>query len=98
VVGVRAVPETAETAVGFAQGFDAGAGQNVEGLVVPPGQGNGFQLVFGLEVDRPGISGFGGVRVEYSVGPERFATTLGHVVVLCAPVEEYDECPEPTSR
>jgi hypothetical protein len=101
-VGVRAVPERAEDAVGFAPGFDASTGQAVDGLVVPPGDGNGFQLVFGLEVDRPGISGFRGVRVEYRVGDSRFATTLGHLVVLCAPVEEYEECPEadaaPSSR
>jgi hypothetical protein len=97
-LGVRAVPEEAQNAVGFAQGFDAGAGQDVEGLVVPPGRGNGFQLVFGLEVARPGISGFRGVRVEYRVESERFATTLGHVVVLCAPVEEYEECPAPGSE
>ncbi len=92
-VGVRAVPETAEDTVGFAPGFDASGGQAVDGLVVPPGSGNGFQLVFGLEVDRPGISGFRGVRVAYRVEGEHFATTLGHTVVLCAPVEQYEECP-----
>ncbi len=91
-VGVRAVPESAEDAVGFAPGFDADAGQEVEGLVVPPGKGNGFQLVFGLEVTDPGISGFHGVQVEYRVAGRRFATTLNHVVALCAPVEQYDEC------
>ncbi len=94
-VGVRAVPETAVEAVGFAPGFDASAGEEVDGLVVPPGNGNGFQLVFGLEVDRPGISGFRGVRVTYRVADTHFATTLGHVVVLCAPVEQYEECPGP---
>jgi hypothetical protein len=95
VVGIRAVPETAADAVGFAPGFDSSAGGSVDGLVVPPGRGNGFQLVFGLAVDRPGISGFRGLRVEYRVGDTRFATTLRHVVVLCAPVEQYDECPGP---
>lgn len=92
VVGVRAVPETAEDAVGFAPGFDADASQEVAGLVVPPGRNNGFQLVFGLEVTDPGISRFHGVRVEYRVGGRHFATTLNHAVALCAPVERYDEC------
>ncbi len=92
-VGVRAVPETATDAVGFAPGFDADTGHEVAGLVVPPGKGNGFQLVFGLEVTDSGISGFDGVRVEYRVGGRHFATTLNHVVALCAPVEEYEECP-----
>jgi hypothetical protein len=95
VVGIRAVPEAAEDAVGFAPDFDSSVGQGVDGLVVPPGRGNGFQLVFGLEVDRAGLSGFRGLRVEYRVGDLRFATTLRHAVALCAPVEQYEECPEP---
>lgn len=92
-VGVRAVPEAAGISVGFAPGFDRSAGVDVDGLVVPPGDGNGFQLVFGLEVGDPGVSGFRGVLVEYRVGGKRFVTTLRHEVVLCAPVEQFEECP-----
>ncbi len=91
-IGVRAVAHTAEDAVGFAPGFDPDAGQDVAGLVVPPGKDNGFQLVFGLEVTDPGIARFHGVRVDYRVGTRHFVTTLNHVVALCAPVEQYDEC------
>ena len=76
-------------------------GQDVAGLVVPPGQAaTASSSCSGSRSTRPGISGFDGVRVEYRVGGKHFATTLDHVVALCAPVEEYEECPEraPMSR
>jgi hypothetical protein len=96
VVGLYAVSEDTPEAVGFAPGFDPGRGRTVEGLVVPPGAGHGFQVVFGLEVDTKGVSGFRSVRVEYEVGKTRYAATLDHSVALCAPVEQYDDCPGPT--
>ena len=96
VVGTYAVPEDRPQTVGFAPGFDPADGEPVEGLVVPPGDGHGFQIVFGLQVDAKGISEFRSVRVEYDVGDTHYAATLDHSVALCAPVETYEECPAPT--
>ena len=53
--------------------------------------------MFGLEVHRQGVSGFRGVRVEYEAGGTSYAATLDHLVALCAPVEQYEECPEPSA-
>jgi hypothetical protein len=93
IVGLYAVSERAPDAVGFAPGFDPELGRGVEGLVVPPGRGKGYQLVFGVQADRSGISSFRAIRVEYRVGDTRYAATFDQAVVLCAPVERYETCP-----
>jgi hypothetical protein len=96
VVGVYAIPENTPQTVGFAPGFDAAGGEAVEGLIIPPGEGRGFQVVFGLEIEEEGISGFRSVQVDYDVGDAHYTATLAHAVALCAPIESYDECPAPT--
>jgi hypothetical protein len=96
VVGLYVLPESRPQTVGFAPGFDAADGDPVEGLVIPPGEGQGFQVVFGVEVEDEGISGFRSVQVDYDVGSAHYTDSLAHSLALCAPIETYDECPAPT--
>jgi hypothetical protein len=98
IVGVYATSSEGPS-IGFEPGWDSSLGRPAEGLVVPPGKSNGYQLVFGVQADGQGISSVRAVRVEYRVGDTEYETTFEQAVVLCAPIEQYDTCPgEPKTQ
>ncbi len=74
--------------VGLAAGY-AGAGFPAEGLVVPPGRDEEFELIIGLRIDAPGAYRIRGVRVHYHDALQRYVATFDYLVNLCGPAERY---------
>ena len=64
----------------------------------PPSPDQALQIVFGIQLDQPGIGGVRDVEVTMRVGHRRHTEVYHHELYLCAPLADYqgpnrDHCP-----
>jgi hypothetical protein len=86
VMGMYAL-DSSESGIGIGKGYQPDGRPTFRGLTIEPGEG--YDIVVGLEITKPGRFAIPASRIHYRIGEQRYQTVMSHAIQLCGPAKDY---------